>query len=144
MAITEQRQAGRKSATKPQGTKRRQPGADFYRVEVRPRKGFVTFRTQDVGGKGRIERVAGQRQSGSWGTVAWLISKQDAHVSGRTLVADSRDAKQVFRRLGGKPVHRSGNRFVTPNRPELTGVTKPSMSQRIARSRRVQRSQRTR
>lgn len=146
MAATTKRQAAGKKTprTKAQGAKPRRPGGDFYRIEVRPKKEFATFRTQDVGSKGHIERETGQRESGSWATVAWLVSKDDAHVSGRRLVADSRDAKQLFTKLGGDPVHQSGNRFVTPGRPELTGVTKPSKSQRIARSRRVQRSQRTR
>src|SRR5512146_36897 len=109
MATMKQRQAARKNIKKaqsrwrsmssrqharaqPQGRSRQRPGAgggSFCRVEGRPKSEFVTFRTQDVGSKGHIERVAGKRSSGSWATAAWLVGKQDAHVSGRKLVADS-------------------------------------------------------
>ena len=51
-----------------QGCTRHNPGAgggEYYRVEVRPKSDFVTFRTQDVGTKGHIQRLAGKRSSGS-------------------------------------------------------------------------------
>ena len=44
-----------------------------YHLEVRPRTEFTTFRTQDVGKKGGIQRIAGKRSSGSWDTKKWLI-----------------------------------------------------------------------
>src|SRR4051812_3756694 len=75
--------------SQPQGRGREKPGTtgggEFYRIEVRPKGEFVTFRTQDVGGPGHIERLAGKRQSGSWDTQAWLVSKQDAHIEGDKL-----------------------------------------------------------
>ena len=43
---------------------------------------FVTFRNQDVGARGGIERVAGQRANGSWDTQKWLIGKNEAHIDG--------------------------------------------------------------
>jgi hypothetical protein len=160
MATTKQRQAARKNVKKaqtrwrsmssseharsqPQGSERKRPGAggDFYRVEVRPKKEFVTFRTQDVGGKGHIERVAGKRESGSWATVAWLIGKEDAHVSGRKLVADSRDAKQVLKRLGSEPVRRSGDRFEARDRPNVPERAKPTAAQQRARSKNIKKAQ---
>ena len=154
MATTKQRQAARKNIKKaqsrwrsmssreharsqPEGTGRRRPGAgggSFYRVEVRPKSEFVTFRTQDVGGKGHIERVAGQRSSGSWATVAWLIGKKDAHVSGRKLVADTRDAKNLLKKLGSEPVRRSGDRFDAKDRPNIPERAKPTAAQKRARS----------
>ena len=83
MATTKQRQAAKKNIKKaqarwrsmssrqharsqPEGKDRERPGAgggNFYRVEVRPKDKFVTFRTQDVGSKGHIERVAGRRRA---------------------------------------------------------------------------------
>jgi hypothetical protein len=52
-----------RARAQPQGRGRAQPGARaggaFFHIEVRPRREFKTFRTQDVGKKGGIERVAG-------------------------------------------------------------------------------------
>ncbi|HEX6271042.1 MAG TPA: hypothetical protein VFZ43_12455, partial [Anaerolineales bacterium] len=100
-------------ATSPKKTNRKPPGStgegEYYHVEVRPGDDFVTFRTQDVGDPGHIQRVAGKRESGSWATVKWLISKEDAHLSGDTLVGDTKDAKDVIKKLGSKPVHKKGD-----------------------------------
>jgi hypothetical protein len=61
---------GEHARAQPQGRGRTKPGTkgggEFYRIQVRPKGEFVTFRTQDVGGPGHIERVAGKRGSGSW------------------------------------------------------------------------------
>src|SRR6266550_1811121 len=55
---------------RPEGHKRRKPGAtgggEFFHIEVRPREEFETFRTQDVGQRRGIERVAGRRATGFW------------------------------------------------------------------------------
>lgn len=104
------------AATKKQTTStRKKPGStgrgDYYHIEVLPKTGFVTFRTQDVGDPGHIQRVAGKRASGSWATVKWLVGKQDAHIRGDHLIADSKDAKELIKQLGVKPVHVSGDRF---------------------------------
>ncbi len=161
MATMKQRQAARKNIKKaqsrwrtmssreharsqPQGRARNRPGAGggkFYRVEVRPKTEFVTFRTQDVGSKGHIERVAGKRSSGSWATVAWLIGKEDAHVSGRKLVADSRDAKSLLKKLGSEPVRRSGDRFQAKDRPNVPERAKPTAAQKRARSTNIKKAQ---
>lgn len=161
MASTKQRQAARKNIKKaqsrwrsmssrqhaksqPEGRNRQRPGAgggSFYRVEVRPKTEFVTFRTQDVGSRGHIERVAGKRSSGSWATAAWLIGKQDAHVSGRKLVADSRDAKSLLKKLGSEPVRRSGDRFTAQDRPNVPERKKPTAAQKRARSRNIKKAQ---
>jgi hypothetical protein len=96
-------------------TKRQKPGStgkgDYYHVEVLPKTGFVTFRTQDVGDPGHIQRVAGKKDSGSWQTVKWLIGKGDAHVRGDHLVPDTKDAKDLIKQLGMQPIHISGDRF---------------------------------
>jgi hypothetical protein len=52
MATTKQR-----TAAQPEGRRSRKPGSSgdgqYYHIEVRPRGRFVTFRSHDVGGKGR-------------------------------------------------------------------------------------------
>ena len=161
MATTKQRQAARKNIKKaqsrwrtmssrqharsqPEGPSRKRPGAGggkFYRIEVRPKSEFVTFRTQDVGGKGHIERVAGKRSSGSWATAAWLIGKEDAHISGRKLVADSRDAKNLLKKLGSEPVRSAGDRFKAHDRPNVPERAKPTAPQKRARSQNIKKAQ---
>lgn len=106
------------NSKKPAGGKtqsRGEPGSrgqgDYYHVEVRPIDRFVTFRTQDVGDPGHVQRVAGKRESGSWSTVKWLIDKHDAHVRGDILVGDTKDAKNVIKQLGSQPIHKKGDIF---------------------------------
>ena len=109
---------------------RRKPGSTgkggYYHVEVRPGEKFVTFRTQDVGRRGQIQRVAGQRFSGYWTTVKWLIAKEEAHVQDAKLVPDTKAAKEVIEQLGSPPVHWIGDRFrakPNPNTAESTDLT---------------------
>ena len=94
------------SSKKQQQKRRAKPGSmgegDYYRIELRPSNDFTFFRNHDVGDKGHLIRVAGKRTSGSWDTVAWLVSKEDAHIEGETLIVDSEDAKQLIESLGTK------------------------------------------
>jgi hypothetical protein len=163
LATTKQRQAAKKNIKKaqsrwksmssrqharsqPEGRARQRPGAgagNFYRIEVRPKDEFVTFRTQDVGSKGHIERVAGKRASGSWATAAWLVGKQDAHVSGRKLVADSPEAKKLLKKLGSEPVRSSRDRFRAADRPNVPERSKPTAAQKRARSKNIKKAQAT-
>ena len=103
------------SSEKPVRKRRAKPGSigegDYYRIELRPSSDFTFFRNHDVGDKGHLIRVAGKRSSGSWDTVAWLVSKDDAHIEGETLVGDSEDAKQLIESLGSKPKHVKGDIF---------------------------------
>src|SRR5581483_7369017 len=121
MATEKQREAARRNIRKaqaawqamshqeharaqPQGRERDKPGTggegDYYRIRVRPKDEFKTFRTQDVGEPGHVQRIAGKRESGSWYTQTWLISKQDAHVTEGKLVPDSAEARKVVDELG--------------------------------------------
>ena len=117
---------------------RKAPGSggqgEYYHVEVRPGDDFVTFRTQDVGDPGHVQRVAGKRASGSWATVKWLIGKEDAHVSGDSLVPDTKDAKDVLKQLGSKPVHKEGDLFEAKPRRNVAEKSKPTAAQKKARS----------
>jgi hypothetical protein len=93
----------------PEGRKRAKPGTkgggDYFRIIVRPKDEFTTFRYHDVGEKGHIMRLAGKRSSGTWDTQAWLISKEDAHLEGDALVPDNEDARRLIETLGSKPKH---------------------------------------
>lgn len=104
---------------------RRAPGSsgrgEYYHIELRRDEDFATYRTQDVGDPGHIQRVGGKREGGPWATVKWLVSKEDAHVEDGTLVADTQDARDLLRRLRSKPVHLSGDRFEAKPRRRTSG-----------------------
>jgi hypothetical protein len=80
-----------RALAQPEGKKRAKPGTkgegDYFRIVVRTKDEFATFRTQDVGEKGHILRLAGKRSRGSWDTQAWLISKDDAQQARRSRMA---------------------------------------------------------
>ncbi len=63
-----------RALAQPEGRKRAKPGTtgegDYFRIILRPKNEFTTFRIQDVGEKGHIQRLAGKRSSGSWDTHA--------------------------------------------------------------------------
>jgi hypothetical protein len=108
---------------------------------VRSKQDFVTFRTQDVGDPGHIQRVAGKRRSGSWDTVKWLISKHDAHIQGGELVADTPEARDVLAQLGSKPVHVEGDVFEAQPRPNVPEREKPTPAQRRAQRVNIKKAQ---
>jgi hypothetical protein len=85
-------------------TSKKVSGANFYRIEVRPSRSFADFRTQDVGGKGGLERVAGHRKSGSWDTQAWLISRDHAHITeeGELVIDNLKERKALEKAISGK------------------------------------------
>jgi len=129
---------------------RQKPGSsgkgEYYHVEVLPDTGFVTFRTQDVGKEGHIQRVAGKRSSGSWETVKWLIGKDDAHVQGNKLVPDTKGARDVLKEIGAQPVHLSGDIFKAKGPSASNGKTtskssKPSAAQVRARRENIKKAQ---
>lgn len=161
MATTKQREAAQQNIKKaqakwqsmthrqhavaqPKGRRRARPGAgggEFYRIEVRPKGDFVTFRTQDVGEQGHLERLAGKRSSGSWGTQAWLVSKGDAHLAGDKLIPDSADAKALFDKLGSEPMHLKGDVFRAKDRRNVPEREKPTLAQQKARSANIKKAQ---
>jgi hypothetical protein len=100
-------------ATAKSGSKK--PGSsgegNYYHVGVQPSAGFETFRTQDVGEPGHIQRVAGKRGDGTWETVKWLIGKEDAHIEGDELIPDSAEAEKLLDELGAEPIHIEGDIF---------------------------------
>jgi hypothetical protein len=162
MATEKQRQAAKKNIKKaqsrwksmsarehalsqPEGRGRKKPGTtgegNYYRIDVRPKEEFSTFRTQDVGGPGHLLRVAGKRPSGSWSTATWLISKDDAHIEGDKLVGDTKDAKDLLKNLRSTPVHLSGDRFKATDRPNVPERSKPTAAQTRARRENIKKAQ---
>ena len=129
----------------PEGRGRTKPGTtgegEFFHVEVRPKQGFKTFRTQDVGERGGIERVAGKRASGSWDTQKWLISKRHAHLKVGRLVPDTRDAQDLLGSLGSEARHIGGDRFEARPRRNVPEEEKPTPAQARARRRNIRRAQ---
>jgi hypothetical protein len=97
--------------------------------------------TQDVGDPGGLQRVAGQRASGSWATQAWLVNKKFAHISGDKLIADDADAKKLFKQLGSEPELKKGDVFVAKDRPNVPEKDKPTLAQRRARAANIKKAQ---
>lgn len=132
----------------PQGRSRKKPGTtgkgNFYRIEVRPKREFVTFRVQDVGRKGGLERLAGKRSSGSWDTVSWLISKEDAHVSNGHLIIDDAKARSVLKGISGHIYHVKGDVFRAHSRKNVPEAAKPTPAMRRAHKRNITKAQKAR
>lgn len=133
------------SLAQPEGRKRAKPGStgegDYYRIVVRPKEQFTSFRNQDVGKPGGLERISGRRSSGSWATQAWLISKEDAHMEGDTLVADSEAAKNLLKTLGSTPVHEKGDIFTAKDRRNVPEKDKPTAAQKKAQQENIKKAQ---
>ena len=136
------------ASARPEGKKRAKPGTkgegDYFRIVVRSKDEFATFRYQDVGEKGHILRLTGKRSSGSWDTQAWLISKDDAHIESDTIVADSDDARNLIETLGSKPTHVEGDVFEAKDRPNVPESKKPTEAQQRARLENIKKAQQAR
>jgi hypothetical protein len=132
----------------PEGRKRAKPGmkgeGDYFRIVLRPKEEFATFRFHDVGEKGHILRLAGKRSSGSWDTQAWLIHKADAHLEGDTLVADTADASKLIEALRSKPKHLKGDVFEAKDRANVPEAKKPTAAQRKAWRENIKKAQQAR
>lgn len=119
------------------GGARKKPGSggsgNYYHIELRDSGDFETFRTQDVGDPGHLQRVAGKRATGSWSTVKWLVSKEDAHIEDGKLIADTQEVRDLLRRLRSKPVRIRGDRFQAKPRRNVPERSKPTAAQTRAR-----------
>ena len=138
----------KRASARPGGRRRAKPGTKgeggYFRIVVRTKGEFTTFRYQDIGEKGHILRLAGKRRSGSWDTQAWLIGKNDAHIKGGTLVADTPDAQRVIKALGSKPTHVRGDVFKAKDRRNVPESEKPTAAQRKARLKNINKAQQAR
>jgi|SRR3989338_1859780 len=125
--------------------KRKAPGTTgkgrFYRIEVRLKSEFKTFRVQDVGRKGGLERLAGKRPSGSWDTVSWLISKDDAHTVRGKLVIDDKKAKSALKQIRGPIVHIKGDVFRAHPTRNIPEREKPTPAMRRAQRANIKKAQ---
>lgn len=133
------------SLAQPQGRSRAKPGTTgkgrFYRIEVRPKSEFVTFRVQDVGKKGGLERLAGKRSSGSWDTVTWLVEKKDAHVKSGHLMIIGQKARTVLKNIRGHITHIKGDVFKALPRRNVPEASKPTPAMRRAERRNIKKAQ---
>ena len=129
---SKQKESARKNI---KGRRRAKPGTkgegDYFRIIVRPKEQFISFRYHDVGeDNGDLQRLAGRRASGSWTTQAWLISKNSAHEQGNTLIGDTKDARKLLETLGSKPVHVKGDNYKAKSRPNIPEESKPTKAQK--------------
>ncbi len=164
MATAKQRSAAKKNVRKaqaawkgmtkrqhalaqPQGRGRAKPGTTgqgkFYRIEVRPKGQFTSFRTQDVGKKGGLERIAGRRSSGSWATATWLVSKKHAHVSarGELVIDDTKERASLAKALRGKIVHVKGDVFAAHPAKNVPERAKPTPAMKRAQKANIKKAQ---
>ena len=128
--------------------RRAKPGSSgkgrFFHIQVRPKSQFARFRVQDIGARGGIERVSGQRGNGSWDTVKWLVEKTHAHIHGGRLVADTAEARKLLRSLGSTPVQTAGDRFRAKPRTNIPESEKPTRKQRRASLKNIRKAQQAR
>lgn len=91
---------------------RRSPDAprSHYRVLLRDLGDFGNVRTEDLDGRGRITRVAGQR-NGGWDTVELRIQKEDAHVEEGILIGDTAATRDVLEGLLKPPIQIGVDKF---------------------------------
>lgn len=113
----------------------------YFHIAVRPAREFMRFRTQDVGRRGGVQRLAGQRANGTWETQKWLIEKSDAHIESGRLVADSAAARKVLTSLGSNAIRVSGDRFKAKPRRNIPEVEKPTPAMRRARMKNIRKAQ---
>jgi hypothetical protein len=128
---------GAKTRAKP-GTK---GGGRFFHIELRPSGQFVSFRVQDVGRPGGVERVAGRRANGTWETAKWLIEKTHAHLADGKMVADSLEAEKLLETLGSAPEHIGGDRFRAKPRRDVPESEKPTPAMRRAQAANIKKAQ---
>lgn len=127
--------------------KRKAPGTTgkgkFYRIEIRPKGQFSSFRMQDVGKKGGLERLAGHRKSGSWDTVSWLIAKDKAEIVKGHLKITGKKDQSVLKQIKGPIVHVKGDIFRAHPR-NVPEAKKPTPAMRRAQAANIKKAQKTR
>ncbi len=133
-----------RAAIQPEERARKKSGTGgevgFYHIALRRSEDFETFRIDEEGEAGHIQRVAGKRGSGSWVTVEWRISKEDAHIDRGNLVPDSGEAKKALSKLGSQPVQVKGDLFEAKPQPNAP-AEKPEPASKPARSKPVRKAQ---
>lgn len=135
-----------RALAQPNGRKRRKPGTTglgkYFRVVLRRKEQFTSFKVHDVGEKGGLQRVAGRRSSGSWDTQAWLISKDIAKREGTTIVGTSKSSKDLLEKLGSKPKFLKGDIYTAKDVPNVPESEKPTLKQKLAWKKNIAKAQR--
>ncbi len=117
-------------------------GGEFYRIEVRPKSEFVSFRTQDIGKRKGLERIAGRRSSGSWATATWLVEKKAAHMDKKgLLVIDDPKVKTLLKNIHGPIEHVKADVFAAYPRRNVPEREKPTPAMRRAQTRNIKKAQ---
>lgn len=135
-----------RALAQPQGRARTKPGAGgagkFYRIEVRPKGQFTSFRTQDVGKKGGLERIAGRRSSGSWATATWLVAKENARVAGGKLViTNAKEKAALAKAVRGPVIHVKGDIFHAHPARNVPEAEKPTPAMKRAQAKNIRKAQ---
>lgn len=130
----------------PEGRARKKPWTtgkwNYYRIEIRDKNKFTSFRIQDVGEKWGLERLAGRRASGSWGTVAWLVGKDKAHVDEKNhLIIDDPKAATVLKQLSWEIIHVKGDIFKAHPRKNVPEKAKPTPAMQKAQIENIKKAQ---
>ncbi|MGI5897802.1 MAG: hypothetical protein ACOX6Q_01415 [Candidatus Dojkabacteria bacterium] len=137
-----------RTLAQPEGRKRKKPGSTgkgkFFRIEIRDKHQFTSFKVHDVGEKGGLERVTGRRTSGSWATQAWLISKDIAQKYGNTLRSSSPSVRKLLKSLGSKPEHVKGDIFKAKPEKNIPEKDKPTDAQKKAWKTNIRKAQKAR
>ena len=137
-----------RSLAQPQGRQRKKPGmgeeGNYYRIQVRPKSEFTSFRTHDVGREGHTQRIAGRRSSGSWATQTWLIDKDDAYVEDGILKSKKKKIKEILGKLRGPIKKYKGDIFRAKPRKNVPEKDKPTKKQKLARKRNIKKAQKAR
>lgn len=139
-----------RTLAQPQGRMRKKPGTTgagkFYRIEIRPKEKFTSFRTQDVGKKGGLERLAGRRSSGSWATVTWLVSKKNAHLgtNGQLVIDDTKERASLKKAVRGPITHLKGDVFHAHPVRNVPESAKPTPAMKRAQRTNIKKAQKAR
>lgn len=137
----------KRALAQPQGRSRKKPGTGgegaFYRIEVRPKGQFTSFRTQDVGKKGGLERIAGRRSSGSWDTATWLVDKKHAHVTpgGQLVIDNAKERAALTKAISGKITHVKGDIFHAHPVKNVAEKDKPTPAMKKAQRTNIKKAQ---
>lgn len=78
---------------------------EYFRIIVRPRKKFLTFKSEPISSDGMLQQIHGQLPDKRWSTYAWLVNKQGAKAQEKTLVATTTSVTHLFRALNKKIIH---------------------------------------
>jgi hypothetical protein len=77
----------------------------YYRIIVRPREDFKSFKSETPTINNTIQQINGKNAEGQWSTQSWLIHKDGAHIDSGKLVPDNKAVRRLLQVLDGHVVH---------------------------------------